>query len=76
MKKLPIILSAFLLVFGLGSCNKDCDDELLSEPTSLVLSPEAVTLKVGETQQLTATVEPLDQAFTVTFASDNEQVAK
>ena len=76
MKKLPIILSAFLLVFGLGSCNKDCDDEILSEPTSLVLSPEAVTLKVGETQQLTATVEPLDQAFTVTFASDNEQVAK
>lgn len=41
-----------------------------------MLSPETVTLKVGETQQLTATVEPLDQAFTVTFASDNEQVAK
>lgn len=67
MKKLTVILTAALLLVGLGSCKKD------PAATSLVLSPKEVTLKVGETQQLTATVKPDKTA--VTYSSDNEKVA-
>ena len=74
MKKLTAILFAALLVLGLGSCNKECKD-IIPQPTALTLTPSAVSLKVGDTQQLTATVEPTDQNYTVTFTSDNEQVA-
>ena len=74
MKKLSAILFAALLVVGLGSCERECSD-VQPQPTSLTLAPTEVTLKVGATQQLTATVEPTDQTYTVTFTSDNEQVA-
>lgn len=67
MKKLTVILTAALLLVGLGSCKKD------PAATSLKLDPTSVTLKVGETKQLTATVKP-DKA-TVTYSSDNEKVA-
>lgn len=67
MKKLTVILTAALLLVGLGSCKKD------PAATSLVLTPKEVTLKVGETQQLTATVKP-DKA-TVTYSSDKPEVA-
>lgn len=67
MKKLTVILTAALLLVGLGSCKKD------PAATSLVLSPKEVTLKVGETQQLTATVKP-DKAA-VTYSSDKPEVA-
>ena len=74
MKKLTAILFATLVVLGLGSCYQECN-EVLPQPTALTLSPTVVTLKVGDTQQLTATVEPTDQNYTVTFTSDNEQIA-
>ena len=74
MKKLSAILFAALLVVGLGSCERESSD-VQPQPTSLTLAPTEVTLKVGATQQLTATVEPTDQTYTVTFTSDNEQVA-
>lgn len=67
MKKLTVILTAALLLVGLGSCKKD------PAATSLKLDPTSVTLKVGETKQLTATVKP-DKA-TVTYSSDNKEVA-
>ena len=66
---------------GLGDFYKrqSCDDDPIStiptEPTGLTLTPTAVTLKVGNTEQLTATVEPHDRTFTVFFTSDNEQIA-
>lgn len=74
MKKLTAILFATLVVLGLGSCYQECND-VLPQPTALTLNPTVVTLKVGDTQQLTATVEPTDQNYTVTFTSDNEQIA-
>lgn len=74
MKKLTAILFATLVVLGLGSCYQECN-EVLPQPTALTLNPTAVSLKVGDTQQLTATVAPTDQNYTVTFTSDNEQVA-
>lgn len=74
MKKLTAILFATLVVLGLGSCYQECNN-VLPQPTALTLSPTVVTLKVGDTQQLTATVEPTDQNYTVTFTSDNEQIA-
>lgn len=74
MKKLSAILFAALLVVGLGSCERECSD-VQPQPTSLQLTPSEIALKVGATQQLTATVEPTDQTYTVTFTSDNEQVA-
>lgn len=75
MRKLSAFLFAGLLVLGLASCDDDPINPLPIEPVSMTLSPTAVTLKVGETTQLTATVEPKDRTFTVTFTSDNEQVA-
>ena len=78
MKRLSVLLFAALLVLGLGSCNKEtggAQPQPKSQPQSLTLTPTTVTLKVGDTKQFTATVEPKDQAFTVTFSSDNEQVA-
>lgn len=74
MKKLTAILFATLVVLGLGSCYQECNN-VLPQPTALTLNPTVVTLKVGDTQQLTATVEPTDQNYTVTFTSDNEQIA-
>lgn len=74
MKKLTAILFATLVVLGLGSCYQECNN-FLPQPTALTLNPTVVTLKVGDTQQLTATVEPTDQNYTVTFTSDNEQIA-
>ena len=74
MKKLTAILFATLVVLGLGSCYQECND-VLPQPTALTLNPTGITLKVGDTQQLTATVEPTDQNYTVTFTSDNEQIA-
>lgn len=75
MKRLSILLSVFLLLIGLGACNKECNEEIIPEPTSLKLNQTAVTLKVGETSQLTANIEPKDQTYTVTFASDKETIA-
>ncbi|WP_025883074.1 Ig-like domain-containing protein [Porphyromonas uenonis] len=74
MRKLTAFLFATLVVLGLASCYEDCDD-VLPQPQSLTLSPSVATLQVGDTKQLTATVEPTDQNYTVTFTSDNEQVA-
>lgn len=74
MKRLSAILFAVLLVVGLGSCERECSN-VLPEPTALTLNPSTVALKVGATRQLTATVEPTDQTYTVTFTSDNEKVA-
>ena len=75
MRKLSLILFASLLVLALGSCDDDPISTIPTEPTGLTLTPTAVTLKVGSTKQLTATVEPHDRTFTVSFTSDNEQIA-
>lgn len=75
MRKLSLILFASLLVLALGSCDDDPISTIPTEPTGLTLTPTAVTLKVGNTKQLTATVEPHDRTFTVSFTSDNEQIA-
>lgn len=75
MRKLSLILFASLLVLALGSCDDDPISPIPTEPTGLTLTPTAVTLKVGNTKQLTATVEPHDRTFTVSFTSDNEQIA-
>lgn len=72
MKKFAIVLSSLLLMLGIGACQ---GNQPTGKPTNLSLSPTEVTLKVGETKQLTATVEPKDQTFTVTFTSDNPSVA-
>ena len=74
MKKLSVILSSLLLVVGLGSCQRECS-EVVPEATDLTLSPTTVALQVGDTRQLTATVLPADQTFTVTFTSDKPEVA-
>lgn len=75
MRKLSLILFASLLVLALGSCDDDPISTIPTEPTGLTLTPTVVTLKVGGTTQLTATVEPHDRTFTVSFTSDNEQIA-
>lgn len=75
MRKLSLILFASLLVLGLGSCDDDPISTIPTEPTGLTLTPTVATLKVGSTTQLTATVEPHDRTFTVSFTSDNEQIA-
>ncbi len=75
MRKLSLILFASLLVLVLGSCDDDPISTIPTEPTGLTLTPTVVTLKVGGTTQLTATVEPHDRTFTVSFTSDNEQIA-
>lgn len=74
MKRFSIALSLVLLVLGLGSCDRNKPTPA-AEPTALTLTPTTITLKVGESKQLTATVEPKDQTFTVTFASDKPEVA-
>lgn len=75
MRKLSLILFASLLVLVLGSCDDDPISTIPTEPTGLTLTPTVATLKVGSTTQLTATVEPHDRTFTVSFTSDNEQIA-
>lgn len=75
MRTLSVILSTLLLVVGLASCSKECPDPVVPEATDLTLSPTAVTLQVGKTQQLIVTVQPADQTFIVTFTSDKPEVA-
>ena len=74
MKKLLTVLSLILLVVGLGSCSKDQKQPSIA-PTKLSLTPTEIILKVGESKQLTASVEPKGNTPTVIFASDNQEVA-
>lgn len=74
MRKLSVILSSLLLLVGLGSCQRE-GSEVVPEATDLTLSPTAVTLEVGDTRQLTATVLPAKATFTITFSSDKPEVA-
>lgn len=74
MRKLTVILSMLLMVVGLGSCKKD-KNEPTAEPTKITLDASTITLQVGESKQLTATVEPKDQKFTVDYKSDKPEVA-
>ena len=75
MRTLSVILSTLLLVVGLASCRGDKPTPVVTEATSLTLSPTAITLQVGKTQQLTVTVQPAGQIFTATFTSDKPEVA-
>ncbi|WP_308554546.1 Ig-like domain-containing protein [uncultured Porphyromonas sp.] len=78
MRKLSVILSTLLLLVGLGACKKDTpkvDPNVVTKATNLTLAPKAVSLKVGDTQQLTATVEPTDKTFIITFTSEKPEVA-
>ena len=63
-----------LMVVGLSSCKKD-KNEPTPQPTKITLDATSVTLKVGESKQLTATVEPKGQKFTVNYKSDKPEVA-
>lgn len=74
MRKLTIVLSMLLMVVGLSSCKKD-KNEPTPVPTKITLDATSVTLKVGESKQLTATVEPKGQKFTVKYKSDKPEVA-
>lgn len=74
MRKLTIVLSMLLMVVGLSSCKKD-KNEPTPQPTKITLDATSVTLKVGESKQLTATVEPKGQKFTVNYKSDKPEVA-
>ena len=74
MKKLLTVLYLILLVVGLGSCSKDQKQPSIA-PTKLSLTPTEIILKVGESKQLTASVEPKGNTPTVIFASDNQEVA-
>ena len=74
MKKLTVILSMLLMVVGLGSCKKD-KNEPTAEPTKITLDASTLTLQVGESKQLKATVLPKDQKFTVDYKSDKPEVA-
>ncbi|MFR6436189.1 Ig-like domain-containing protein [Porphyromonas sp.] len=74
MKKLTVILSMLLMVVGLGSCKKD-KNEPTAEPTKITLDASTLTLQVGESKQLKATVLPKDQTFTVDYKSDKPEVA-
>ena len=74
MRKLTVILSMLLMVVGLGSCKKD-KNEPTAEPTKITLDASTLTLQVGESKQLKATVLPKDQKFTVDYKSDKPEVA-
>ena len=63
-----------LMVVGLGSCKKD-KNEPTAEPTKITLDASTLTLQVGESKQLKATVLPKDQTFTVSYKSDKPEVA-
>lgn len=63
-----------LMVVGLGSCKKD-KNEPTAEPTKITLDASTLTLQVGESKQLKATVLPKDQKFTVDYKSDKPEVA-
>lgn len=82
MLVLPV-LWLLLISLGVGACHPDepkrpvkpNDTTSLVDPTEVTLTPIAVTLQVGETQQLTVVVKPLDRDFAVTFTSDKPEVA-
>ena len=74
MRKLTVILSMLLMVVGLGSCKKD-KNEPTAEPTKITLDASTLSLSVGESKQLKATVLPKDQTFTVSYKSDKPEVA-
>lgn len=81
-----LMLSIFwllLLSLGVGACHPEepkgpvnpDDTTSVVEATDLIVTPTAVTLRVGDSKQLTATVEPKDKTFTVHYVSDKPEVA-
>ena len=89
MKKIISKLMGGVLLFGLSMSLTSCEgalDDILGEwsrptpgsstggaETSISISPTTLALKVGETGQLTATVDPAGTA--VTWISDQEAIA-
>lgn len=79
MKRIAVLLSCVALLAIASSCNKPepapQPQPQPVNPTSISISPTTVSLSVGETQQLTAVVEPTDQNFSVTYSSNKAEVA-
>ena len=79
MKRIAVLLSCVALLAIASSCNKPepapQPQPQPVNPTSITISPTTVSLSVGETQQLTAVVEPTDQNFSVTYSSNKAEVA-
>ncbi len=74
MKRHILILAAILFVFSsvLTSCNKD---ETVNV-TGITLNKASLSLKLGETEVLTATVSPSDAADkSITWVSSNTSIA-
>ena len=68
MKRIAVLLSCVALLAIASSCNKPdpAPQPQPVNPTSITISPTTVSLSVGETQKLTAVVEPTDHNFSVT----------
>lgn len=79
MKRIAVLLSCVALLAIASSCNKPepapQPQPQPVNPTSITISPTTVSLSVGETQQLTAVVEPTDHNFSVTYSSNKAEVA-
>ena len=74
LRQAILLVAAVLLSTSFWSCSKD--EEPVPEPTPPVVSVTGVTLKVGGTETLTATVSPKDAANKkVTWKSSNAAIA-
>ena len=67
----PILLSA-----GLALSSAACGGEGAAGPTRLAIRPEKVSLKTGETQQLTAVPTPVSARFSTTWSSSAPDIAQ
>lgn len=77
MKK-SVMLSVFAMLFAIAyGCDKNSTEPTPPEvkATSLTLSPTELTLIVGESQRLEATVTPKGVDYTIVYSSDNPEVA-
>ena len=77
MKRIAVLLSCVALLTIVSSCNKPdpAPQPQPVNPTGITISPTTVSLSVGETQQLTAVVEPTDHNFSVIYSSNKATVA-
>lgn len=73
MRKLTLLISLFALVAGFSTGCKGKNE--IKEITKLNVDPSALTIKEGETKQLTVTWLPADLKVAVTYSSDKAEVA-
>ena len=73
-KIILVLVVCFALLISSCSNNK-ATDPTDPTPTSISINPENVFLEIGETQQLTITVSPDNANPSVTWSSDNQDIA-